>query len=77
MARLLFQHQQAKLKHLAIMLVLVTLAGCSKPSSQQTAASSQTPLTQKLQGMTPEQRTEYVKTHMDEVAGSAGITQKK
>ncbi len=60
-------------------LVLCALAGCSKSAALAPAGSnvSQAPLTQKLQGMTPEQRTEYVKTHLDEVSASAGLTHKK
>jgi len=62
-----------------IATILIVSAGCSKQAAPSPAATNGTPLTQKLQGMTPEQRTEYVKSHMDEVAaaGSMGVPHKK
>jgi len=55
-------------------LLLASLVGCShQQSSGGDASGTQDPLTLKLQGMKPEERTAYVKAHMDEVVAGAGI----
>lgn len=85
MARLLFQHRKTQLKHplpaglirilpAVVFVVVLLAAGCSQATSQAAKqTNAQAPLTQKLQSMTPEQRTEYVKSHMSEVAGAAAV----
>jgi hypothetical protein len=65
---------------IAVLVPAICAVGCGKPAAPPAGQTNpQAPLTQKLQGMTPEQRTEYVKSHMDEVAGagSVGIPKKK
>ena len=74
MARLLLQPHKAQLRSASLAIVICFAGGCAKPSGQPSGGPAPTPLTQKLQTMTPEQRTQYVKTHMDEVAASAGAT---
>jgi hypothetical protein len=61
------------LKLIASLLVSCILVGCAQPTKEARARSGQTPLTQKLEGMTVQQRVDYVKTHMDEVTGSTGM----
>jgi hypothetical protein len=73
MARLLFQHQQTQLKLILASLTMLVAVGCAKPANPTVAGAQETSLEKKLQGMTPEQRTEYVKSHMDEVAASASV----
>jgi hypothetical protein len=62
-------------RRLALFLVLGALAGCSKQPAPNSAEPGKAPdaLTQKLQSMTPEQRAEYARTHMDEITASAGL----
>ncbi|MDR3690523.1 MAG: hypothetical protein P4L46_14185 [Fimbriimonas sp.] len=63
------------MKTVCSILVVIAAVGCSKPPSAGSDATvtPQTALTQKLQGMTPEQRTEYAKAHLSEVTASAGL----
>ena len=73
MARLLLQRHETELKPIYLSLVILAVVGCKQQSAPAVGASGQTPLTQKLQSMTPEQRTEYAKTHMDEFRNSASL----
>ena len=73
MAGLLLQRFEAKLKPIITCLVILAVVGCKQQSAPAASAGGQTPITQKLQSMTPEQRTEYAKSHLDELRSSTSM----
>ena len=63
------------MKKLIYLLPVIAVVGCgSSPAPAAAPSGKGDALTQKLQAMTPDERTAYVKSHMGEVTASANVS---
>jgi hypothetical protein len=63
------------MKHILISLVLILCIGCqsSAPKAKREPTQAAKDLTAKLKGMSPQERTEYLKSHPEELRAVTGV----